>query len=152
MPQIVNHTEIGAGPDAVYRVARDVERFPDFMPDVKSTAILERSADGSRQVVAWVGWMPEFRLTVKWTEEDYWDDAARTCEFRQVEGDFSEYHGTWRFLPAEHGTIFESVVNYRIEIPLVGPLIQGVIKKKMHENVQRLQQALKERVEKEAAA
>ena len=34
---------------------------------------------------------------------------------------------------------------------LVGPLIQGVIKKKMHENVQRLQQALKRRVEEGSA-
>ena len=44
--------------------------------------------------------MPEFRLTVKWTEEDLWDDAARTCEFRLVKGDFTAYGGVWRFLPS----------------------------------------------------
>jgi len=147
MPEIVNRIEIEADPEAVYRAARDVERFPEFMPEVKSVVVVERSPDGSRQVADWVTWMPEFRLTVKWTEEDLWDDAARTCEFRLVKGDFTEYGGTWRFLPSEGGATFESVVRYEIEIPLVGPLIKGVIRKKMYENVERLQQALKRRVE-----
>jgi len=114
---------------------------------VKSITVVDRSPDGSRQVVDWVTWMPEFRLTVKWTEEDRWDDAARTCDFTFVKGDFSEYGGTWRFLASDNGTVFESVVRYEIEIPLVGPLIKGVIKRKMYENVERLQQALKRRVE-----
>lgn len=147
MPEIVNRIEIQADADVVYRAARDVERFPEFMPDVKSVAVVERSPDGSRLVAEWVTWMPEFRLTVKWTEEDHWDDAARTCEFTLVKGDFKEYGGTWRFIPVAAGTVFESVVHYVIEIPLVGPLIHGVIKKKMYENVERLQQALKRRVE-----
>lgn len=147
MPEIVNRTEIAATPAEVYRIARDIERFPDFMPDVKSVTVTERSADGTRLVVDWVGLMPEFKLTVKWTEEDRWDDAERTCAFRQVKGDFKVYHGVWRFQEAPGGTLFESVLEYEIEIPLVGPLIQGVIKKKMHENVQKLQGALKRRIE-----
>lgn len=147
MPEIVNRTEIAAPPAEVYAVAREIERFPDFMPEVKSVTITERSEDGSRLVVEWVALMPEFKLTVKWAEEDLWDDAARTCTFRQVRGDFKEYHGTWRFQEAPGGTLFESVVYYEIEIPLVGPLIYGVIRKKMHENVQRLQDALKRRIE-----
>lgn len=147
MPEILNRIEIEADPEAVYRAARDVERFPEFMPEVKSVVVVERSPDGSRQVTDWVTWMPEFRLTVKWTEEDRWDDAARTCEFLLVKGDFTEYGGVWRFLPSERGATFESVVRYEIEIPLVGPLIKGVIRKKMYENVERLQQALKRRVE-----
>lgn len=151
MPEIVNRMEIEAEPERVYRVARDVERFPDFMPDVESIRVVEASGDGRRTVVDWVGLIPEFRQKVKWTEEDLWDDAAHTCEFTLVRGDFKSYSGTWRFLPHEAGTLFESVVRYQIEIPLVGPLIQGVIKKKMHENVQRLQQALKRRVEEGSA-
>jgi coenzyme Q-binding protein COQ10 len=147
MPEIFNRTEISAAPDLVYRIARDVERFPEFMPDVKSVEIRERSNDGRRQVVDWVGWMPEFRLTVRWTEEDRWDDVARRCDFRLVRGDFKEYDGSWLFLPCREGTVFESIVRYEIEIPLVGPLIRGVIKKKMHENVQRLQEAVKRRAE-----
>jgi ribosome-associated toxin RatA of RatAB toxin-antitoxin module len=147
MPEITNQIEIAADPETVYRVAREPERFPDFMPDVKSVTVVERSADGNRQVVEWVGSIPQFHLTVKWTEEDLWDDAARTCTFRQVRGEFKQYEGIWRFDAAPAGTLFESVLQYEIEIPLVGKLIQAVIRKIMLDNVQRLQEALKRRCE-----
>ena len=147
MPEITNTIEIAAEPDRVYRTARDVESFPVFMPDVESVRVLERSDDGRRLVTDWVGLLPEFRLKVRWAEEDLWDDDTRTCRFTQVRGDFKSYSGTWQFRPSHQGTVFESVVRYEIEIPLVGPLIQGVIKKKMRENVGRLQEALKRHVE-----
>jgi ribosome-associated toxin RatA of RatAB toxin-antitoxin module len=152
MPEIRNRIEIAAPPGAVYQVARDVERFPDFMPEVKSIRVAERSEDGSRTVVEWVGFIPRFQLTVKWTEEDLWDDAARTCRFTQVKGDFDRYDGEWRFEPEGEGTVFESVVRYEITVPLVGALIQGVIRKTMHENVQRLLEAVRRRVESGEAA
>ena len=43
MPEITNRIEIGAPPERVYAVARDVERFPDFMPDVESVRVVERA-------------------------------------------------------------------------------------------------------------
>jgi coenzyme Q-binding protein COQ10 len=151
MPTIHNEIVIAAPPDAVFTVARDVERFPDFMPEVQRVTILEADPDGRRQVVEWVGVIPAFKLTVKWTEEDTWDAAARTCTFRQVRGDFNEYGGQWRFLPAGEpegvATRFESEVTYVLEIPTIGPLIRGVVRKIMADNVARLQAALKRRCE-----
>ena len=147
MPVIQSSIQIDARPERVYAVARDVERFPDFMPDVQRITIVEASADGRRQVVAWVGLIPAFRLTVKWTEEDLWDDVERTCRFSQVKGDFTEYGGVWRFDARNGGTHFESEVHYELDIPTVGPLIKGVVKKIMTDNVSRLQSAIKQRVE-----
>lgn len=147
MPVIQSSIQIDAPPDRVYAVARDVERFPDFMPDVQRITIVEASADGRRQVVTWVGLIPAFRLTVKWTEEDLWDDVERTCRFSQVKGDFTEYGGVWRFNRDNGGTLFESEVHYELDIPTVGPLIKGVVKKIMTDNLNRLQAAIKHRVE-----
>ena len=147
MPTIQNTQLIGAPPDVVYSIARDVERFPDFMPDVQRINVLEVSPDGRRQVVEWVGLIPSFRLTVKWTEEDLWDDVERTCHFRQVKGDFTEYGGSWRFAEEGSGTRFESEVRYELEIPTIGPLIRGVVRKIMTDNVDRLQAAIKKRAE-----
>src|SRR5690242_13551044 len=87
LPLIQNSTSISAPVDAVFAIARDVERFPDFMPEVQRITVVEVSPDGRRQVVEWVGLIPSFRLTVKWTEEDLWDEEERTCRFRQVKGD-----------------------------------------------------------------
>jgi len=147
VPTVTNSIRIEAPPDRVYAIAKDAERFPDFMPDVQKITILESSPDGSRQVVAWVGVIPTFRLAVKWTEEDHWDDAERTCRFRQVKGDFSEYSGSWHFRAEDGGTRFDSEVHYELEIPTIGPLIRGVVRKIMTENVDRLQAALKKRAE-----
>jgi ribosome-associated toxin RatA of RatAB toxin-antitoxin module len=147
MPVVRNSIQIQAPPAEVYGVAQDVERFPEFMPDVQRITVLERSEDGRRTVVEWVGIIPTFRLTVKWTEEDLWDDAELTCTFRQVRGDFNEYDGQWRFEAEGNGTRFESEVRYELEIPTIGPLIRGVVKKIMTDNVDRLQAAIKKRVE-----
>jgi ribosome-associated toxin RatA of RatAB toxin-antitoxin module len=147
MPTVQNTILIDAPPHAVYAVARDVERFPEFMPDVQRITIVEAAPDGRRQVVEWVGLIPAFKLTVKWTEEDLWDDRERTCRFTQVKGDFTEYGGSWRFEPEGQGTRFDSEVHYELEIPTVGPLIKGVVRKIMRDNVDRLQAAIKKRVE-----
>ena len=89
----------------------------------------------------------EFKTTIKWVEEDLWDDDAHTCDFRLVRGDFKNYGGRWEFAATPDGTRFTSVVDYEYDIPLIGPLIKGLIRKKMGENVDRLQVALKERIE-----
>src|SRR5947207_6236705 len=130
MPRVENEIVINAGVETVYRTAKDVERFPEFMPDVKSLRVLERSEEGRHTVVEWVGLIPEFKLTVKWVEEDHWDDAAHTCDFQLVSGDFKSYSGRWQFVPAPGGTRFLSVVEYEYDIPLIGPMIKGLILKK----------------------
>ncbi len=150
MPLISSALEIEATPDRVFAIARDVERFPEFMPEVQKITVLESEREGARQVVEWVGLIPAFRLTVKWTEEDLWDTAERTCKFTQVKGDFNEYRGEWRFVPHGTGTRFESDLHYELDIPTIGPLIKGVVKKIMTDNVTRLQAAIKKRAESEA--
>jgi len=147
MPTILSSVSIAAPPDRVYAIARDVERFPDFMPDVQRITIVDADPGGARQVVEWVGLIPAFRLTVKWTEEDRWDDRERTCRFSQVKGDFTEYGGLWRFEPEGEGCRFDSEVTYELEIPTIGPLIRGVVRKIMTDNVNRLQAAIKRRAE-----
>jgi ribosome-associated toxin RatA of RatAB toxin-antitoxin module len=165
MPTVESAILIQADVEHVYAIAREVERFPDFMPDVRSVRVLECSEEGRRTVVEWVGLIPEFKQTVKWVEEDLWGDAEHTCHFRLVRGDFKEYSGLWRFTAADGSegpgrgcadalgvptppvTRFESRVSYEYDIPLIGPLIKGVIRKKMQENVDHLLQAIKARAE-----
>ncbi|MES4793095.1 MAG: cyclase [Chloroflexota bacterium] len=147
MPVVTNELFINAPPEIVYQVAKDIEAFPEFMPDVKSARILETSDSGNRTVSEWVGLVKELNTTVKWTEEDRWDEARRRCDFTLVKGDYKRYGGSWEFLPQDQGTLFRSVVDYEYELPLVGPLIKGLVRKKMQENITRLQEALKRRVE-----
>lgn len=145
MPRIESSIVINGPIERVYECAKDVETFPDYMPDVKEVKIVER--DGSRVVSAWTAYIPDFKMTVKWVEEDLWDDAAFTCNFKLVKGDYTSYSGLWKFTPIDGGCQFDSVVEYEYDIPLIGPLIQGLVKKKVQENVDQIQQSIKTKVE-----
>lgn len=150
MPRVESSIVIQATPSAVMVVAQDNERFPEFMADVRSLKVLERSDDGARVVSDWVGVVPKFGATIHWVEEDLWDLAAGTCTFRQIKGDYKKFEGVWTFAPEGEGaTRFSSVVDYEIEIPLVGPLIKTIIQKTVRDNVESTLKALKQRCEEE---
>src|ERR1051325_1931086 len=53
MPRIEQSLIIEAPVDRVYAIARDVESFPDYMEDLQSTTVLERSDDGNRTITEW---------------------------------------------------------------------------------------------------
>ena len=147
MPTIQCSRDIAAGIEVVYDLARRVEDFPQFMPDVRSIKLVESSADGSRTVTEWVGVVEQFNQVVRWVEEDLWDHEAHTCKFRQLSGDYSEYRGEWRFVSIPTGTRFESELHFAYNIPLIGALIQGIITKLMKTNLENTLKAIGERSE-----
>ena len=148
MPHIENEVLVNASLDKVYTLAKDVESFPAFMPDVESIHVSERSPDGQRTVTDWVGVASDFKLKVRWTEEDIWDDAAHTCRFTQVKGDYQQYGGLWTFSQEADGkTRFTSAIDYNLDIPLIGPLLKSLVAKLMRDNTQRILDAIKRRAE-----
>lgn len=149
MSRVESSVIINGDLEKVYTLARDVEAFPEFMPDLKSVKVLERNPDGNHLVTEFVGIVKEFKTTIKWTEEDHWDDQAKTCKFELVKGDFKSYSGVWTFEPANGGTKFTSVIDFEYDIPLIGPIIKTLIAKKMKQNVDNMLNAIKEKVERE---
>lgn len=147
MAQVSSSIEINGPLEKVYELAKNVESFPEFMPDLKSVKIVERSEDGSRVVTDWVGIVKEFKTTIKWAEEDIWDDSAHTCVFTLVKGDYSKYSGKWQFTDLGGTTRFDSEIEVEYNVPMVGALIKGLIAKKMKENVDNMLEAIKQKVE-----
>src|SRR3569833_2782431 len=148
MPHIDNEGIVDAPIDRVYALAKDAESFPQFMPDVESLEVLERSDDGNCLVTKWVGVAKEFRIKIKWTQEDVWDEAARTCVFKQIKGEYNEYAGIWKFTSTDDGkTKFTSDIDYEYDIPLIGPLLKKVVERLMRDNTQRLLEAVKAKAE-----
>lgn len=145
MPRVESSITINGPLDKVYECAKDIERFPEFMPDVKDVKIIER--DGSRVISEWSAYIPDFKMTVKWTEEDLWNDEAKTCDFKLVKGDYAAYSGKWTFAEEDGMSRFDSVVEYDYNIPLIGGLIQGLVQRKVQENVDQILQSVKKKVE-----
>ncbi len=147
MAVVKSSVEINGSIEDVYALAKSIESFPEFMPDLKSVKILERSEDGNRTVSEWVGTVKEFKMTIKWTEEDIWDEEARTCTFSLVKGDYSKYSGKWHFVDLGGRTRFDSEIEVEYNVPMIGSLIKGLIAKKMKENVDNMLAAVKAKVE-----
>ena len=148
MPRIEQSVQIEAPIAHVYRIAKDVESFPQFMADLQSLAVKERSPDGTRTVTDWVGLIREFRMKIVWTQEDRWDDSAYRDEFTMLKGDMDRMEGHWQFTPEDaERTRFDSVVEYEYNVPLIGPMVKSLIKKKMTDNLQATMDAIKRKAE-----
>ena len=141
MPEAQSEILIPAPRARVYELAKDVERFPEFLPNVQQVTIRER--DGGRTVSDWVGLVPEFRRTIKWTEEDIWDDAAYMCRFRSLEGDWDRYQGEWSFVEEDDGTRVRLRIEYEYNVPLIGPLIRKLLHKLVQRNAQETLEGLR---------
>jgi ribosome-associated toxin RatA of RatAB toxin-antitoxin module len=147
MPRIELSLLVDAPVDRVYEVARDVEAFPDFMEDLQSLKVLEKSEDGNRTVTAWVGLIREFKMTVKWTQEDVWNPVTHRDDFKMLKGDMDSMSGYWQFTEEGGQTRFDSLVDYEYNVPLIGPMIKALIKKKMEQNLDAQMKAIKAKAE-----
>jgi ribosome-associated toxin RatA of RatAB toxin-antitoxin module len=147
LPRVESSVIINGDLEKTFALARDIESFPQFMPDVKKVTILERSPDGRHITSEFVGYIRDFRVTIKWVEEDEWDEQAKTCGFKLVKGDFRSYSGLWTFESVDGGTKFTSVIDFEYEIPLIGPIIKSLVAKLMKQNVDNMLNAIKQKVE-----
>jgi|YNPNPStandDraft_1061719.scaffolds.fasta_scaffold44570_2 uncharacterized membrane protein len=143
MPEVTSRLCIPAPLERVYALARDIEGLAPYIADVESIRVRER--EGPRTVTEWVGVIREYGRKIKWTEEDHWDDVSHICRFAQLQGDFTEYRGTWSFRDADGATEVEIVLHYEYPIPLIGPLIQKLLLKKVQASCDNILQGLQER-------
>jgi uncharacterized membrane protein len=141
--QVNASTTIAAPIENVYAVAKAVETFPEFMPDLESVEVLERF--NGNTVSRWVGLVQGRKI--RWVEEDLWDDRAYRCDFRQREGDFTRYQGSWRFEPVPDGTRTTIDVDFELDIPLAGALLSNLLKVLMRKNIEGMLSALKGQIE-----
>ncbi|MDI6771302.1 MAG: SRPBCC family protein [bacterium] len=147
MASVEASTVIKATMEKVYALAKDVERFPQFMPDLVSVVVLERLPTGT--VTEWVGRVQGRRI--RWVEEDEWDDERRVCTFRQRSGDFNKYEGAWRFEAAPEGIRTSLEVEFELDIPLAGALLSSLVKVLMRKNCESMLAALKGQLEETAS-
>jgi ribosome-associated toxin RatA of RatAB toxin-antitoxin module len=143
VPEVCSEVIVSAPPDRVYALAKDVESFPEFLPNVERVTIRER--EGDRTVSEWVGLVPEFKRTIRWVEADTWDDAARRCDFQLVSGDWDRYEGSWTFEPEGDATRVRLSISYEYNVPLIGPLIKKLLHKLVARNAEETLEGLRRR-------
>ena len=106
------HTEIGidvaAPPELVFRLARDVERWPRLLPHYVAVEPIERGEDGSlvarmvarRPLVPFLG----LGLPVAWRSRTWSEPDRLRLRFRHRGGATHGMDVTWRIEPLDGGT------------------------------------------------
>jgi ribosome-associated toxin RatA of RatAB toxin-antitoxin module len=143
MPSVEVSIVVDAPARLVYELAKDQERFPEFMPDVESVKIIERSAD--RVVSRWKTLVEE--APIEWTEEDIFDDAALSLTYRLLEGDLDKFEGSWSFVDGDGRTSVTLIVDYDFGVPTLAELIGPTLHKKVKENAEMMLAGLKREAE-----
>jgi len=127
----------------VYAIARDMESYPKYMPDVESVTVVERGPDTTT-----TEWVTNIEGTpIVWTEVDEFDEAGHVIRYRLIEGDLDKFEGDWRFEPADEGTRVILGVDYDFGIPNLTDLIGPTLEVKVRENSQMMLRAMKQHVE-----
>ncbi len=128
----------------VYDLAKDMERYPEYMPDVESVKVVRRT--GNATVTEWetsVDGTP-----ILWTEEDRFDEENLTIAYHLIEGDLDKFDGEWRFESQDDGTTKVTLtVDYDFGIPELTKMIGSTLEQKVGENSEMMLQGIKQEVE-----
>jgi coenzyme Q-binding protein COQ10 len=143
MPYVETTIEIKAPAKKIYELAKDMERYPEFMPDVETVKILE--SKGNQTVTRWKTLVEE--APIEWTEIDIFDDARTRIDYRLIEGDLDKFQGAWTFEERDGVTKVVLGVDYDFGVPTLAELIGPILQKKVEENSQMMLRALKEECE-----
>ena len=128
MPYVETSIYIEKDPDSVYRFAKNMETFPDYMVDVESVTVTEKTDNGTM-----TDWVTNIEGTpIVWTEKDVFDDVNRTITYQLTEGDLDKFEGNWAFKPEGTGTKVVLGVDFDFGIPhleeLIGPTLEAKVK------------------------
>lgn len=143
MPSVERKILIDREPQAVYELAKDMESYPKFMPDVESVKVVSR---GENSTVT--DWVTDIDGTpFLWTEEDRFDDQALRIDYSLIEGNLEKFEGAWTFCLVDGKTEVCLSVNYDFGLPELTELIGPTLHEKVGENCEMMLTGMKHLVE-----
>lgn len=115
-----------APPSTVFRVAADVERWPDILPHYRWVRFREKRgfARGVVEMAAWREFGGPLRWPTWWLSEMDTDPAVPIVRYRHIDGITRGMDVRWEFVPAAAGGTLVRVVH-EWDGP-AWPLISGI--------------------------
>ena len=124
----------------VYEGSRDVEALLPHLPDAREITALEKSP--TRCVTKFV--FVALGKKIMYTEEEDWDDATYSNHFKQRDGDFDKYEGQYLYKEVPDGTEFSIVLDWELNLPLIGALLNKMLAKILENQVVALTRGVKD--------
>ncbi|MCD4783733.1 MAG: SRPBCC family protein [Candidatus Eremiobacteraeota bacterium] len=143
MPYVESQILVKGNPEEVYKIARDMEKFPEYMRDVEEVNVLEKN--GSSTMTEWVTNIEG--TPIIWTEEDKFDDENLKIQYKLIEGDLEKFEGEWNFLKKDTGCLVVLSVDYDFGMPSLTELIGPTLETKVRENSEMMLQGMKKKIE-----
>lgn len=143
MPYIESSIVINGSAEDIYKLAKNMEEYPLFMPDVESVKILERQNNST--VSEWITNVEGTPIT--WKENDIFDDANLVIDYKLTEGDLDKFEGQWKFEKKDGATLVTLGVDFDFGIPSLTELIGPTLEIKVKENSDMMLNGLKKRIE-----
>lgn len=143
MPSVERKIVIEGEPREIYELAKDMESYPKFMPDVESVKVVSRGPTST--VTEWVTDIDGTPFL--WTEEDRFDDQGLRIDYSLIEGDLDKFEGAWTFRDVEGKTEVSLSVNYDFGLPELTSLIGPTLHEKVGENCEMMLSGMKKLVE-----
>lgn len=135
----LDHSGTGLTPEEAYDRIRDFARYPELVDVVRSVTV-RQSAPGAPVVS---DWEVDFRNGVlTWTEQDVFDDTALRISFRQEEGDFESFEGSWQVESAPGGARVRFGAAFDFGLPSLAGIIDPVAERVLRETVEHILRAL----------
>ncbi|CUH95572.1 hypothetical protein P22_1645 [Propionispora sp. 2/2-37] len=145
MPYVEVALAVDCERKSIYPILKEMEKYPEFMPDLESVSIVER--DGNTTVSQWVSNV-DGRI-IKWTEKDTFDDQNMHIAYRQITGDLKKFAGEWILTPMDGGgTEIKLTVDFEFGVPMIAGLLNPILKKKVKANSMNMLRHIKEKMEK----
>ena len=143
MPYVEVTMPVMANAADIYPIIKEMEKCPEFMPDLVSVEVVEREDNAT--ITRWVSNV-DGRI-IKWTERDDFDDTNMHIRYRQIEGDLRKFEGEWVLTPLSEGTEIKLTVDFEFGIPMIAGLLNPILKKKVRVNSENMLKAIKDRLE-----
>jgi ribosome-associated toxin RatA of RatAB toxin-antitoxin module len=119
----VHSAHIVAPPEVVFAIARDVESWPQLLPDYRWCRVLERGPD--RLVFSMGGWVRGW--PARWRAVQEVRPVERLIVFRHTAGITRGMVVEWRFASRGSGVDVEIIHDLIMPWPLIGRLVSDLI-------------------------
>lgn len=135
---------IKADLNKVFNLARNIEQFPQFMPNIEKVTVLERY--DNRTISEWVTNIEG--TPILWKQEEIFDEKAKIIYYRLLEGDLDCFEGEWLFTKCgNNATKVTLSVNFDFGVPFLTQLMGTTLQMKVKENSQIMLDAMKQKLE-----
>ncbi len=112
-----------ASPEATFRVAADVERWPDILPHYRWVRFQEARGFGLGivEMAAWRDFFGPVRYPTWWVSEMKADPDTPVVHYHHVDGVTRGMDVRWEFVPAPTGTLVRVIHEWKGPAwPLIG--------------------------------